>query len=217
MFDSAYWLIRLSCRASSPPPEVGGVDRLLLPPPSPLHPDLFFLYWGDSADFMEVNRLVVRWLTGLGHRVIDLEDELLQEELVSSPESWLVEKLEDNNTKVIVVESEIVNECLKNNPDIEIKGGIDHLKVLSLKHIEARLSSNYRRLSVVQYKSGLGGPVSSLVPHTRYTLPDHLAELQAWLVETHGWDDNGNLEESGREQTLRDLKAAVQRYTEARR
>jgi len=207
---------RMSCRGGETRGEGGAVERLLLPPPSPLHPDLFFLYWGDSTDFLEVNRLVVRWLTGLGHRVIDLSDQLLQEELVSSPESWLVEKLEDNNTKVIVVESETVNECLKNNPDIEIKGGIDQLKVLSLKHIEARLSSNYRRLSVVQYKGGLGGPVSSLVPHTRYTLPDHLAELQAWLVETHGWDDNGNLE-SGTEQTLRDLKAAVQRYAEARR
>ena len=171
-------LLRMSCRGGETRGEGGAVERLLLPPPSPLHPDLFFLYWGDSTDFLEVNRLVVRWLTGLGHRVIDLSDQLLQEELVSSPESWLVEKLEDNNTKVIVVESETVNECLKNNPDIEIKGGIDQLKVLSLKHIEARLSSNYRRLSVVQYKGGLGGPVSSLVPHTRYTLPDHLAELQ---------------------------------------
>ena len=83
---------------------------------------------------------------------------LLQEELVSSPESWLVEKLEDNNTKVIVVESETVNECLKNNPDIEIKGGIDQLKVLSLKHIEARLSSNYRRRSVVRHRGGRGMP-----------------------------------------------------------
>ena len=92
---------------------VGGVDRLLLPPPSPLHPDIFFLYWGDSSDFIEVNRLVVRWLVGLGHRVLDLSDEGLQEELVSSPELWITDKLEDPNTKVIVVESETVNECLR--------------------------------------------------------------------------------------------------------
>ena len=160
---------------------------------------------------MEVNRLVVRWLTGHGHRVIDLSDECLQEELVSSPESWISDKLEDSNTKIILVESENVNECLKSNPELEIKGGIDDLRVLSLKHIQSRLACNYRRLSVVQYKVGLQGPVSSLVPHTRYVLPAHLAELHAWLAETQGWDDNGNLE-SAREQTLRDLKAAVQRY-----
>lgn len=192
---------------------VGGVDRLLLPPPSPLHPDIFFLYWGDSSDFIEVNRLVVRWLVGLGHRVLDLSDEGLQEELVSSPELWITDKLEDPNTKVIVVESETVNECLRGGEAaLPIKSGIDELRVLSLRQIEARLSCNYRRLSVVQYRSSLRGPVSSLVPHTRYILPEHLAELQAWLAETQGWDDNGNLE-SAREQTLRDLKAAVQRYT----
>lgn len=206
---------RIACRQSTDPAETTGVDRLLLPPPSPLHPDIFFLYWGNSHDFLEVNRLVVRWLTGLGHRVIDLSDEVLQEELISSPESWITERLEDVNTKVIVVESETVNECLKNSSALETKGGIDDLKVLSLKYIQARLSCNYRRLSVVQYKVGLQGPVSTLVPHTRYMLPEHLAELQAWLAETQGWDDNGNLE-TAREQTLRDLKAAVQRYTAAR-
>lgn len=203
---------RLACRSNYRPGERTGADHLLLPPPSPLHPDIFFLYWGDSSDFIEVNRLVVRWLVGLGHRVFDLSDEGLQEELISSPELWITDKLEDQNTKVVVVESETVNECLKLDSDIEIKGGIDELRVLSLRQISARLSCNYRRLSVVQYKVGLGGPVSGLVPHTRYILPEHLAELQAWLAETQGWDDNGNLE-SAREQTLRDLKAAVQRYT----
>jgi len=203
---------RIACSNRANAGETGGASHLLLPPSTPFHPDIFFLYWNESKDFIEVNRLVVRWLTGIGHRVIDLSDELLQEELMSNPESWITENLEDGKVKVIVVESETVNECLKTECEAELSSGVDHLKVLSLKHIQARLSRNYQRLSVVQYKVGLSGPVSSLVPHTRYTLPAHLAELQAWLVETHGWDDNGNLE-SGREQTLRDLKAAVQRYT----
>ena len=73
---------------------------------TPLHPDIFFLYWDESPDFGEINRLVVRWLVGLGHKVFDLADEMLQEEMTASPECWVLEKLENPNIKVIVVESE---------------------------------------------------------------------------------------------------------------
>jgi hypothetical protein len=222
---------------------------------TPLHPDIFFLYWEESTDFGEINRLVVRWLAGLGHRVLDLADEVLQEEMMASPEVWVLEKLENPNVKVIVVESETVAGCLKADPDATVctrTAGIDGLRLISLRHIQARLASNYQRLSVIQYASGPRsrpvlsfphhdedsgvsalmikdtnevavisgtspsvGMVPTLVPHTRYSLPEHLAELQAWLVDTQSWDDNGN-QESAREQTLRDLKAAVKRYTEAR-
>lgn len=189
---------------------------------TPLHPDIFFLYWEESPDFGEINRLVVRWLVGLGHKVLDLTDDFLQEEIMSSPECWVLEKLEDPNVKVIVVESETVSKCLQADPDATIStrtAGIDGLRLVSLRHIQARLASNYQRLGVVQYASGprrssVLGLVPTLVPHTRYSLPEHLAELQAWLVDTQSWDDNGN-QESAREQTLRDLKAAVKRYTDA--
>ena len=218
---------------------------------TPLHPDIFFLYWDESPDFGEINRLVVRWLVGLGHKVFDLADEMLQEEMTASPECWVLEKLENPNIKVIVVESETVAGCLKAEPDASVctrSAGIDGLRLISLRHIQARLASNYQRLSVLQYAAGprhrpvlsihhgddqveVGlidpeviisglesaptGLVPTLVPHTRYSLPEHLAELQAWLVDTQSWDDNGN-QESAREQTLRDLKAAVKKYTEAR-
>ena len=142
---------------------------------------------------------------------------------MASPECWVLEKLENPNIKVIVVESETVAGCLKAEPDATVctrTAGIDGLRLISLRHIQARLASNYQRLSVVQYASGPRraegtGQVPTLVPHTRYSLPEHLAELQAWLVDTQSWDDNGN-QESAREQTLKDLKAAVKRYTDSR-
>lgn len=248
------------------PHDLNGMDRLLLlAPSSPQHPDIFFLYWGDSADFVDVNRLVGRWLTGLGHKVLDLNDELLQEELASCPEIWLQDRLADSSVKVIVVESELANECLRldvaGTPPLPssplmaslaaahhhtvtdddggggggghgldgllnhqhqyhqqtvVRNSIDELRAYSLRFIHAQLAANYRRLCLVKYRSGgLGGPLASLVPHTRHTLPEHLAELQAWLADTQAWDDNSNLGESAREQTLRDLKAAVQKYTAA--
>ena len=69
----------------------GNQDRLLLlgAPSNPQHPDVFCLYWGDNADFIEVNRLVGRWLNGLGHKVLDLADELLQEELETDNDELL--------------------------------------------------------------------------------------------------------------------------------
>ena len=191
-------------------------DRLLAAVPAPHCPDVFFLYFSDSAEFVTVNKLVVRWLTGLGHRVIDLSDELLQEELISTPETWIVDKLEDPATKVVLVSSDLADECLASSAAVTSavpgqREAVDLLRVFSLRHIHQRLATNYRRLAVLQYRRGeAAGP--SLVPHTRHLLPDHLPELQAWLAETHGWDDNDNLE-STREQTLRDLKAAVQKYT----
>jgi len=87
------------------------------------------------------------------------------------------------------------------------------MRTFSLRHITARMATNYRRLAVIQYRLDRSSlSLLGLVPHTRHLLPDHLPELQAWLAETQGWDDNDNLE-SSREQTLRDLKAAVQKYT----
>jgi hypothetical protein len=212
----------------------------------PQHPDVFFLYWADSPDFVEVNRLVGRWLTGLGHKVLDLADELVQEELAAAPEAWLTDRLAEPSVKVIVVESELANECLRldggggdtvmmdsshsvgggrsthrhrnhhHHTQPPVKDSIDELRAYSLRYIHAQLAANYRRLCVVQYRpAGGGGPLTSLVPHTRHTLPEHLAELQAWLADTQAWDDNSNLGASAREQTLRDLKAAVQKYTAA--
>ena len=247
---------------------------------TPLHPDIFFLYWEESPDFAEINRLVVRWLVGLGHRVLDLADEVLQEEIMAAPECWVLDKLENPNVKVIVVESETVAKCLQATPDATVctrTAGIDGLRLISLRHIQARLAANYQRLSVIQYAcssrasrrpqlnrhcvsggdfaadsvsddsgvvaqihdtnnpavvtttatisasddsqqqqhvevavisgsrstlssffgggggNGYSSLVPTLVPHTRYSLPEHLAELQAWLVDTQSsWDDNGN-------------------------
>ena len=55
---------------------------------------------------------------------------------------------------------------------------------------------------MIKYRHDGGISLPGLVPHTRHLLPDHLPELQAWLAETQGWDDNDNME-SNREQTLR--------------
>lgn len=203
---------RLACRRKAHPQDLSGTDRLLLSPPAPQYPDVFFLYFCDSEEFITVNKLVVRWLNGLGHRVMDLSDDLLQEELVSSPETWITEKLEDPNTKVVIVNSDLANNCLKNSDEIIQKDDMNDLRIFSLKHIHMRLATNYRRLAVIQYRLDKSSSLLSLVPHTRHLLPDHLPELQAWLAETQGWDDNDNME-STREQTLRDLKAAVQKYT----
>jgi len=203
---------RLACRRKSHPQDLSGTDRLLLSPPAPQYPDVFFLYFCDSEEFIAVNKLVVRWLNGLGHRVLDLSDDLLQEELVSSPESWITEKLEDPNTKVVIVNSDLANSCIKDSEEFIQKDDMNALRIFSLKHIHMRLATNYRRLAVIQYRLDKSSSLLSLVPHTRHLLPDHLPELQAWLAETQGWDDNDNLE-STREQTLRDLKAAVQKYT----
>ena len=208
---------RIACRRKSVPRFDKTVsDRLLQPVPSPQYPDVFFLYFCDSEEFVTVNKLVVRWLTGLGHRVIDLSDEMLQEELISAPETWIVDKLEEPSTKVVLVTSDLANTSLNTHSESEgLKDNMNTLRLFSLRHIHQRLATNYRRLAVIQYTQdapGVARSVPSLVPHTRHTLPDHLPELQAWLAETHGWDDNENME-SVREQTLRDLKAAVQKYT----
>ena len=210
---------RVACRRKSLTYDKAVSDRLLQPIPSSQYPEVFFLYFCDSEEFVTVNKLVVRWLTGLGHRVIDLSDDMLQEELISSPETWIVDKLEDQNIKVVLVNSELANEYLKlsnedNSQDTEClnKDNMNSLRLFSLNHIHQRLATNYRRLAVIQYRKDQPLAVASLVPHTRHILPDHLPELQAWLAETHGWDDNDNME-STREQTLRDLKAAVQKYT----
>ena len=134
------------------------------------------------------------------------------------PETWIADKLEDPNTKVVLVNSEMANESLKTYSESENitnipKDSMDALRVFSLRHIHQRLATNYRRLAVIQYRQDQVLSLLSLVPHTRHILPDHLPELQAWLAETHGWDDNENMNESTREQTLRELKAAVQKYT----
>jgi len=208
---------RILCRREPPPVDKSVSDRLLQPTTVSHYPDVFFLYFCDSSEFVTVNKLVVRWISGLGHRVIDLSDEMLQEELISSPETWISDRLEDPNTKVVLVNSDSPNECLsvdveENSVPCDMKDNMDALRVFSLRHIHQRLATNYRRLAIIQYRQDQAKSLVSLVPHTRHILPDHLPELQAWLAETHGWDDNDNME-STREQTLRDLKAAVQKYT----
>ena len=208
---------RIACRQKQLPHDQAVTDRLLAPVAPQQHPDVFFLYFCDSKELVTVNKLVVRWLTDLGHRVIDLSDEMLQEELISTPETWISDKLEDPNTKVVLVNSDMANQCISLDAEQDItqcdmKDNMDALRVFSLRHIHQRLATNYRRLAVIQYRADQVRSLLSLVPHTRHILPDHLPELQAWLAETHGWDDNDNME-STREQTLRDLKAAVQKYT----
>ena len=208
-------LHRLACRRPQTHLDKTAADRLLRQFPAPQYPDVFFLYFTDSKEFLAVNRLVVRWLNDLGHRVIDLSDEVIQEELISSPESWITDKLEDPNTKVVVVNSNLANHSLaytQTEPLGVETDNVSPLRVFSLRHIQQRLATNYRRLAIVQYRLAEAACLPCLVPHTRHLLPDHLAELQAWLAETHGWDDNENLQ-STREQTLRDLKVAVQKYT----
>ena len=207
-------LHRVVCRRRSSDLAKTSSDRLLQPFPSPQYPPVFFLYFTDSQEFVAVNKLVGRWLTDLGHRVIDLEDEMIQEDLMASPETWITEKLEDPNTKVVVVNSDLANACLEPRESLS-RNNMTPLRVFCLTQIQQRLATNYRRLAILQYRQEVTSCLPSLVPHTRHFLPDHLAELQAWLAETHGWDDNENME-STREQTLRDLKAAVQKYTSSR-
>jgi len=206
-------LHRLACRKQTRPWDQAASDRLLLSHSPPQSPDVFFLYFSDSEEFVAVNRLVAQWLAGLGHRVHDLGDELLQEELVTSPESWIMEKLEDNNTKVVVVDSQLANNSLRLNNGSVLKDDMTGLRVFSLRQIHSQLGTNYRRVAVIKYRPDRTHSLAGLVPHTRHLLPDHLPELQAWLAETQGWDDNDNIG-SNREQTLRDLKAAVQKYTQ---
>ena len=145
------------------------------------YPDVFFLYFCDSEKFVTVNKLAARWLTGLGHRVMDLSDEMLQEELIAGPETWIVDKLEDPSIKVVLVNSDLANK----NMSTECKGGLQDnmhtLRLFSLRHIQQRLATNYRRLAVIQYRQDLR-TLPSLVPHTRYILPNHMSELQAWLT-----------------------------------
>ena len=206
-------LNRLVCRPTVTNFEKAGTDRLLTQLPAPQFPDVFFLYFTDSEEFIAVNKLVARWLNDLGHRVIDLADDIIQEELIGSPETWITNKLEDPNIKVVIVNSDLANHCLASTENL--LGHTDNmtpLRVFSLRHVHQRLATNYRRLAIIQYRLDASSCLPQLVPHTRHLLPDHLAELQAWLAETQGWDDNDNLE-SSREQTLRDLKAAVQKYT----
>ena len=206
-------LHRVVCRRRPVDLDKSCSDRLLQHFPLPQYPPVFFLYFTDSQEFVAVNKLVVRWLTDLGHRVIDLEDEMIQEDLMSSPELWITEKLEDPNTKVVVVNSDLANSCLEMAQTESLsKNNMNPMRVFSLRQIQQRLATNYRRLAILQYRQEVSPCLASLVPHTRHFLPDHLVELQAWLAETHGWDDNDNME-STREQTLRDLKAAVQKYT----
>ena len=141
---------------------------------------------------------------------------MVQEDLMASPETWITEKLEDPNTKVVVVNSDLANACLEPRETESLsRNNMTPLRVFCLRQIQQRLATNYRRLAILQYRQEVTSCLPSLVPHTRHVLPDHLAELQAWLAETHGWDDNENME-STREQTLRDLKAAVQKYTSSR-
>jgi hypothetical protein len=100
------------------PDQGGGMDRLrLLGPSSPQHPDVFFLYWGDNPDFVEVNRLVGRWLAGIGHKVVDLEEELVQEELASCPETWLADRLADTTLKAKSLEYQVAARKKKNVGD----------------------------------------------------------------------------------------------------
>lgn len=205
-------LHRLACRPPPPPNPACGTDRLLLAPTPPQSPPVFFLYFCDSEEFVNVNKLVVRWLKGLGHAVVDLSDENIQEELANSPELWLTEKLEDPNSKIVVVNSDLANSYLTAESDCVSMSDMNALRLFSLKYIHMRLATNYRRLAIIQYRLDQASCLLSLVPHTRHLLPDHLPELQAWLAETQGWDENDNTE-SIREQTLRDLKEAVQKYT----
>lgn len=212
------------CRKRSPSSrnDLAISDKLLATPPSHQCPDILFLYFEDCTELVAVNSLLGQWMVGLGHKVIDLADSQTQEEMAGSPEVWLTDRIEDPDVKVVVVKSKAADLCL------EAEGGdgggslamsrldrprdaMDPLRVFSLRHIQARLAGNYRRLAVLQCWEGSEGPILQLVPHTRYVLPAHLPELQAWLADTASYDGNDNLG-GGREQTLKDLKAAVYNY-----
>lgn len=206
-------LHRIACRSQPQPRELGAGERLrLVGADTHRCPPVLFLYFTDSEEFVAVNRLVGRWLAGLGHTVMDLGDPEVQEELVATPEAWILAKLEDVQTKVVVVDSELANKSVTLAGEAVVRDDMGGLRVFALRQILAQLGANYHRVAVIKYRHDGGISLPGLVPHTRHLLPDHLPELQAWLAETQGWDDNDNME-SNREQTLRDLKAAVQKYT----
>ena len=136
--------------------------------------DIFFLCLSSNNKFHLLNEQVISWLSILGHKVIQLEDPVVQEQVTVNPEDWFFNILDNPGTKIIVVESEPIVSC----------DSLDSFKLFCLSQITARLAHNYNRLAVIQYQQiEPARLLPSLVPHTRLVLPLHCQELRSWLAE----------------------------------
>jgi hypothetical protein len=136
--------------------------------------DIFFLRLSNINKFHIINKQVISWLSSLGHQVINPEDPDVQEQVAVNPEDWFFHILDNPETKIVVVESEVRVE----------RDSLDSFKLFCLSQITARLAHNYNRLAVIQYQQLQPARLlPSLVPHTRLVLPLHCRELRGWLAK----------------------------------
>merc|ERR1719402_183363 len=60
-------------------------DHLLPVVTTANRPDVFFLHFPDTEEMGLVNRLLDQWMVGMGHRVVDLADDTVQEVMAREP------------------------------------------------------------------------------------------------------------------------------------
>ena len=136
--------------------------------------EIFVLCLSNHNKFHLINEKVTSWLRRLGHNVFQLEDPFVQEQVAVNPEDWFLKILDNHETKILVVESEVRAPC----------DSLDSCKLFCLGQITARLAHNYNRLAVIQYQQLQPARLlSSLVPRTRLVLPLHCQDLRVWLAE----------------------------------
>ena len=70
------------------------------------------------------------------------------------PQAWILAKLEDVQTKVVVVDSELANKSVTLGGEAVVRDDLGGLRVFALRQILAQLGANYHRVSTPQWPAG---------------------------------------------------------------
>ncbi|XP_023321560.1 uncharacterized protein LOC111696239 [Eurytemora carolleeae] len=126
------------------------------------------LYISENQEEQQTMEDLRNHLSGIGHKVLDLYSEIIQEEACYNPESWLLETIHSPETKIVVLENYALARGLLKAETAPGAGGIGPLTVFAVEQVLAGYSDNYRKVGVVKMGELKNSTATGLVLHTQF-------------------------------------------------
>lgn len=156
---------------------------------------IFLLFFNESRLFMDLNLKLVQWLEAVGVKVIHFDDETLSEEICENQESFVLDKIQDPNTRIIVVNTQTAVNALKSSntsqtsmdsptmPLTTVEDNFYELRLLALRQVHSQFAGNYRKVLVINYsgEKPTSDDIENITHQRQCVLPSHFVEVTQWL------------------------------------
>ncbi|XP_059092382.1 uncharacterized protein LOC131887731 [Tigriopus californicus] len=155
---------------------------------------IFLLSFNESSLFMDLNFKLVQWLEAVGVKVVHFDDDNLSEEICENQENFVVDKIHDPNTRVIIVNTQTAVDALKSSssqtnmdsptmPLTSVEDSFYELRLLALRQIHSQFAGNYKKVLVINYsgQKPMSGDIENITHQRQCVLPCQFVELAHWL------------------------------------